>query len=66
MKITIHINHTEADDLAAVESAARGAGLVLTRRGDFMGRCHTEISGEMSPSALADLLDAAPQISEAA
>ena len=58
MKVTIHISHTEADDLAEVEAAARRLGMNLTARGAFMGKHHTELGGAMTPSALAALLAA--------
>ena len=66
MKVTIHISHTEADDLAEVEAAARRLGMSLTARGDFMGRRHTELTTTMAPSALAALLAAGGEVSVAA
>jgi hypothetical protein len=66
VKVTIHISHTEADYLSAVEAAARRLGMTATARGDFMGKHHTELSGIMTPSALADLLAADREVSAAA
>jgi hypothetical protein len=66
MKVTIHITHTEADDLAQVEAAARQLGLDVTSHGGFMGRRHTELAAEMDPATLAALLEAAPRPSAAA
>lgn len=66
MKVTIHISHTEADDLAEVEAAARRLGMTPTARGAFMGKHHTELSGTMTASALADLLAADGEIGVAA
>ena len=56
MKVTIHISHGEAEDVALVEAAARRLGLAITQRGAFMGVRHAEFSGTMSAPALADLL----------
>ena len=61
MKVTIHITHTEADDLAQVEAAAERLGLDVTSHGGFMGRRHTEMSAEMDAPTLTALLDAAPR-----
>ena len=66
MKITIHIQHSDADNLAEVEAAARNRGLTVSTRGDFMGQHHVELVGEMSAGALVDLLDIAPELSAAA
>jgi hypothetical protein len=66
VKVTIHISHTEADDLAEVEAAARRLGMAVTARGAFMGKSHTEFGAAMSPSALADLLAADEVSAEAA
>ena len=66
MKITIHIQHSDAENLADVEAAARRLGLAVSTRGDFMGQHHAELVGEMSADALADLLDVAPELSAAA
>ncbi len=66
MKVTIHISHGEADDLIAVEAAARRLGMTVTQRGAFMGVHHTEFSGAMSASDLAGLLGAEPDLSAAA
>ena len=56
MQVTIHISHAEGDDLTRVEAAARMLGCGVTRRGDFMGRRHTELSREMDAATLASLL----------
>ena len=66
MKVTIHITHSETDDLAEVEARARRMGLAAIARGNFMGRHHTEFAGDMSASALATLLDSAPELSAVA
>jgi hypothetical protein len=66
MKVTIHISHCEADDLAAVEAQATRLGLAVVARGDFMGRRHTEFAGDMSAAALANLLDNGPEPSAVA
>ena len=66
MKVTIHISHTDADDLSEVEAAARRLGMALTARGAFMGKHHTELGGVMTASALADLLTVDGDVSEAA
>ena len=66
MKVTIHVSHGEADDLAAVEAKAMRQGLTVVARGEFMGRRHTEFAGDMSASALANLLDSVPELSAVA
>jgi hypothetical protein len=66
VKVTIHISHTEADDLSDVEAAARRLGMTLTARGAFMGKHHTELGGVMTASALADLLSVDDGVSAAA
>lgn len=58
MRVTIHISHTESDDLASVQAAAAVLGFEITERGGFMGDHHTELAKEMNPTALEDLLDA--------
>jgi hypothetical protein len=61
MKITLHISHAEADDLARAETAARRLGWQVTSRGGFMGKHHTELCAEMSAAALAEMLELASQ-----
>lgn len=57
VKVTIHITHSETDDLAEVEAAARRLGLTVTQRGGFMGVHHTELGAVMTASTLAGLLN---------
>ena len=56
MKVTIHISHSEGDDLSRAETAARMLGCDVTKRGGFMGTHHTELSREMDVATLANLL----------
>ncbi len=63
MKITIHISHSEADDLTRAETAARMLGCEVTKRGGFMGTHHTELSREMDVVTLANLLREAQNLS---
>ena len=56
MKISIHISHTEADDLDGVEAAAEALGLDVAARGGFMGRQHMEITADLSPADLEAML----------
>jgi hypothetical protein len=56
MKISIHISHTEADDLGGVRAAAQEMGLDFSARGGFMGKQHAEITADLSPATLEALL----------
>jgi len=58
MKVTLHISHSDADDLAAVHATAEALGFGLTERGPFMGRRHAEIAGDLSPAELRRMLEA--------
>jgi hypothetical protein len=66
MKITIHIQHNETDDLVEVEAAARRLGLAVSTRGDFMGKHHAELVGEMSADTLAGLFSVDPELNAVA
>jgi hypothetical protein len=63
MQVTIHISHSEGDDLARVEAAARLLGCKITGRGGFMGKHHTELSREMDAATLERLLLQAQDLS---
>ena len=63
MKVTIHISHSEGDDLTRAETAARMLGCEITKRGGFMGNHHTELSREMDVATLANLLLQAQDLS---
>ncbi len=56
MKVTIHISHSEGEDLTGVEIGARLLGCDITKREGFMGGRHTELSREMDAGTLANLL----------
>jgi len=56
MKVSIHISHTEADDLGRVQALAQALGLDFAARGGFMGKHHAEITADLSPAALEALL----------
>jgi hypothetical protein len=64
MKVTIHISHTEGDDLTRVETAARMLDWEVNRRGGFMGKHHTELSGEVDAATLANMLIMAEDLVE--
>jgi len=57
MKVTLHISHSDADDLAAVHATAEALGFDLTERGPFMGGRHTEIARDLSPAELQTMLE---------
>ena len=56
MKVTIHISHSDADDLGALQAAAAALGFDVTPRGAFMGRSHTEMARDLSPDAVQTML----------
>jgi hypothetical protein len=57
MKATLQISHSETDDLARLQAAARKLGWDVTSRGGFLGKHHTEICIEMDAARLAVLLE---------
>ena len=56
MKVTVHISHSETDDLGRIQDQARALGLNVTSRGGFLGKHHTEIEGDMTPATLESML----------
>ncbi|HEY4030454.1 MAG TPA: hypothetical protein VGM25_08930 [Caulobacteraceae bacterium] len=52
MKVTIHISHSDCDDLCALQAAAAALGFEVTLRGAFMGRSHTEMARDLTPDAV--------------
>lgn len=57
MKVTIHVAHNDPEELQGAHAAAISLGFAVTARGDFMGKHHTEFSRELSPDAIAAMLE---------
>lgn len=56
MKVTVHIDHTAADELATIWDTATSSGFDLKSRGEFMGKHHTEFARDMAPADLQRML----------
>ncbi len=66
MKVSIHISHTQGEDLAGLKAAANALGYTCTSRGGFMGKNYSEIEGEMSVETVQRMLDAVGEVESVA